>query len=216
MANFGFNNQVSDSTNRAPFPPQQDIVMTNAATKTTAPEFAAPQLRRRRLKSAARRWGGCSPMFRLGETVRVSRDMSLEKARLELRFTQLLFGDMSLNRMEAIKYDMETLEARVDVVELRAEILQLALADAREEIMNLRNRVSALEQGTQVWKSIGYGVSMYWIRRIGDFNRVGPRTDSRIFLDRYGVLVFRTIIFKLSSNLSSQMAHFAIVSPFTP
>ncbi|GKA25851.1 hypothetical protein Tco_0711960 [Tanacetum coccineum] len=33
--------------------------------------------------------------------------------------------------------------ARVDVVKLRAEILQLALRDAREEIVNLRTRLSA-------------------------------------------------------------------------
>nr|GEX52355.1 putative reverse transcriptase domain-containing protein [Tanacetum cinerariifolium] len=75
--------------------------------------------------------------------------MSLEKARLELKFTQLLFRDMSLDRMEWIEYDVETLKARVDVVELRARVLQLALADARKEIMELRTRVSALEQRAQ-------------------------------------------------------------------
>ncbi|GKD07699.1 hypothetical protein Tco_1187384, partial [Tanacetum coccineum] len=36
-------------------------------------------------------------------------------------------------------------EVRVDVAELRVEILQLALADAKEEIMDLSTRVSALE-----------------------------------------------------------------------
>ncbi|GJR48499.1 hypothetical protein Tco_1316602 [Tanacetum coccineum] len=45
----------------------------------------------------------------------------------------------------APQYDVETLEVRVDVAELRVEILQLALVDAREEIMDLRTRVSALE-----------------------------------------------------------------------
>ncbi|GKA72918.1 putative reverse transcriptase domain-containing protein [Tanacetum coccineum] len=79
--------------------------------------------------------GGCSPKFRLGETVRVSQvlhdDMIYQLCNQ--------FKDMSLNWMEAIEYDMETLEARVDVAKLRAEILQLALAGAREEIMNFRN-----------------------------------------------------------------------------
>nr|GFD03589.1 hypothetical protein [Tanacetum cinerariifolium] len=58
---------------------------------------------------------------------------------------------MSLDRMGMIEYDVRTLEARVDVAELRFEILQLALVDVGEEIMNLRTRVSALEQ--RAWES---------------------------------------------------------------
>ncbi|GKE34041.1 hypothetical protein Tco_1453363, partial [Tanacetum coccineum] len=98
-----FTNHVSVSIDHTPSLPQQEIVMTNATTETTAPEVATSQP----------------------------------------RLTQLL--DMSLDRMGMIKYDVRTLEARVDVAELRAEILQFALENAREEIMDLRTRVSALE-----------------------------------------------------------------------
>ncbi|GJT08192.1 hypothetical protein Tco_0842654 [Tanacetum coccineum] len=123
MADPVFINQVSDSIDHAPSSPQKDIVMTNAATKTIAPEVVAMQVRRRRLRL-------------------VRHDDMIDKL-----FDQL--EDMSLDRMEAIEYDVETLEARVDVADLRVEILQLALANAREEIMDFRTRDSALEQRAQ-------------------------------------------------------------------
>nr|GEZ60000.1 hypothetical protein [Tanacetum cinerariifolium] len=52
--------------------------------------------------------------------------------------------------MGMIEYYVRTLEARVDVTELRAEILQLALADARKKITDLRTRVRAESSGTVV------------------------------------------------------------------
>nr|GFC23180.1 hypothetical protein [Tanacetum cinerariifolium] len=57
MADFVFTNQISDSTDRTPSTPQQDIVITNVATETTTPEVDAVQVKRRRLRSAARLWG---------------------------------------------------------------------------------------------------------------------------------------------------------------
>ncbi|GJZ31563.1 hypothetical protein Tco_0576610 [Tanacetum coccineum] len=62
--------------------------------------------------------------------------------------------------MGMIEYDMETLQARVDVAELRAEILQLALADAREETMELRTRVST------TMSTMGQGMSSVEIEHI--------------------------------------------------
>ncbi|GJV60536.1 putative reverse transcriptase domain-containing protein [Tanacetum coccineum] len=111
--------------------------------------------------------GGYSPEFRLEETARVSRSMSLERARLQLRLTQLL--DMSLDRMGMIEYDMETLQARVDVAELRAETLQLALADAREETMELRTSVST------TMSTMGQGMSLVEIKHI-----IAPRVTNAI------------------------------------
>ncbi|GJV39049.1 putative reverse transcriptase domain-containing protein [Tanacetum coccineum] len=118
MVDFVFANQVSTSTNRAPSP-QQDVVMTNADIETTTSKVSAPQAWRRRLRLA-----------RHDDTIDQLCDQ---------------FEGMSLDRMEAIEYDVVTLEARVDVVELRTEILQLVLADAREEIMNLRTRTKTRE-----------------------------------------------------------------------
>ncbi|GJS63158.1 hypothetical protein Tco_0677722, partial [Tanacetum coccineum] len=40
MSDPVFTNHVSVSIDHIPSPPQQDIVMTNATTKTTAPEVA--------------------------------------------------------------------------------------------------------------------------------------------------------------------------------
>nr|GEW92364.1 hypothetical protein [Tanacetum cinerariifolium] len=126
MVDFVFTYQIYDSINRTHSPPQQDIVMTNAATEIVAPEVAAPQVRRRRLR-----------LFRHNDMMEQLSD---------------LFRDMSLDSMEAIEYDVETLEARVDVVELRAEILQLVLTDARKEIMELRTR--SKEHGRMILESV--------------------------------------------------------------
>ncbi|GJU76237.1 hypothetical protein Tco_1273307 [Tanacetum coccineum] len=119
MADFVFANQVSDSTDRAPSPPQQDIVMTNATIETTTLEVDAPQPKYefRESSSAAQ----THPVT--GEPIH--RTIPLILARL-VRHDDMIdrlcdqFQDMSLDRMWMIEYDVETLEARVDVAELRA------------------------------------------------------------------------------------------------
>ncbi|GKF90887.1 hypothetical protein Tco_0274588 [Tanacetum coccineum] len=121
--------------------------MTNAAIETTAPEVAAPRVRRRRLSSSAAQTHRVTD-----EPIHHTIPLILARlARHDDMIDQLCnqFQDMSLDIMGMIEYDMETLHARVDVAELRAEILQLGLANAREEIMELRTRVSALEQRAQ-------------------------------------------------------------------
>ncbi|GJX46995.1 ALP1-like protein [Tanacetum coccineum] len=144
-----------------------DIVMTNATTKTTAPEVAAPRIRRRRLSSSAAQ---THPVT--GEPIHRTIPLILARlARHDDMIEQLYdqFQDMSLDRMGMIEYDMETLHSRVDVAELRVEILQLALADAREEIMELRTRVSTLEQraqGPQTMSTMGQGMSSVEIEQI--------------------------------------------------
>ncbi|GJZ05666.1 hypothetical protein Tco_0539459 [Tanacetum coccineum] len=61
-----------------------------------------------------------------------------------------------------------------------------------------RQLVKYLRKGLKqwVWKSVRYGVSKDWIWHIGGF--LGARIR-RIFLDGYGILVFRIVIFKISS-----------------
>ncbi|GJV56555.1 putative reverse transcriptase domain-containing protein [Tanacetum coccineum] len=158
---------VSVPFDHALAPPQQDIVMTNAAIETTAPEVAAPRIRRRHLSSSAAQ---THPVT--GESIHRTIPLILARlARHDDMIEQLYdqFQDMSLDRMGMIEYDMETLHARVDVAELRVEILQLALADAREEIMELRTRVSTLEQraqGPQTMSTMGQGMSSVEIEQI--------------------------------------------------
>nr|GEY55420.1 copia protein [Tanacetum cinerariifolium] len=94
IADLVFIDHVSVSLDHAPSSPQQDIVITNATTETTASEVVAPHLLKRRF------------------------------------------------RMEVIEYDVETLQARVDVTELGADILQLALGDAGAKIVDLRARLT--------------------------------------------------------------------------
>ncbi|GJZ99529.1 hypothetical protein Tco_0672080 [Tanacetum coccineum] len=70
---------------------------------------------------------GYSQEFKLREDERTSRGTSSERVRLQLR-------------MEMIEHDMEALQARVNVAEQRADILQLALEDAGAETAELQTR----------------------------------------------------------------------------
>ncbi|GJX47427.1 hypothetical protein Tco_0272617 [Tanacetum coccineum] len=144
MADLVYTDHISISLDHAPSPPQQDIVMTDATIETTAPEVVAPHVRSRRFRLAARRWEWLQPRP-------IHRTISLILARL-VRHDDMIdrlcdhLEDMSLDRMGVIEYDVETLQARVDVVELRADILQLALGDTREEIVDLRARLGVSER----------------------------------------------------------------------
>nr|GFB66395.1 hypothetical protein [Tanacetum cinerariifolium] len=123
MVDLVFTDHVSTSLDHAPSPPQQDILMTDATTKTTAPEPKVQTWRDREGK----------PTYEFGERSSVARIPPVT------------------NRIGVIEYDVETLQSRVDVAELQADILQLALRDARAEIVDtcllrMEKRISALEQ----------------------------------------------------------------------
>ncbi|GJQ97781.1 retrovirus-related pol polyprotein from transposon TNT 1-94 [Tanacetum coccineum] len=113
--------RVSVPFGHAPSLPQQDIVMTNTAIETTAPKVAALRVQRRHLSLFAAQ---THPVT--GEPIHRTIPLILVKlARHDDMIDQLCnqFQDMSLDRMGMIEYDMKTLQARVDVAELRAEIL---------------------------------------------------------------------------------------------
>nr|GEV91325.1 hypothetical protein [Tanacetum cinerariifolium] len=138
MADFIFPDHVPVSLDHAPLLQQQDIVMTDATTETTAPEAAAPHVLRlhfRESSSAAQ----VHPV--IGDPIH--RTIPLILARL-VRHDDTIdrlcdqFEEMSLDRMEMIEHDVEALQARVVVVEQRPDILQLALEDAWAEIFELQ------------------------------------------------------------------------------
>nr|GEZ26102.1 ribonuclease H-like domain-containing protein [Tanacetum cinerariifolium] len=81
-----FTNQVSDSIDHAPYPPRQDIVMTDALHLRLL-HCRLEDAVLGRLLYVGNRY---NLMFRLGETTRVNRSISLDIARLQLRITQLL------------------------------------------------------------------------------------------------------------------------------
>nr|GFB20895.1 hypothetical protein [Tanacetum cinerariifolium] len=114
MADLVFTDHVSTSLDHAPSPPQQDILMTDATTKTTAPEPKVQIWRDREGK----------PTYEFGERSSVAQIHPVTRV---------------------IEYDVETLQSRVDVTELQADILQLALRDAGAKIVDLRTRMSASE-----------------------------------------------------------------------
>ncbi|GJX47429.1 hypothetical protein Tco_0272619 [Tanacetum coccineum] len=144
MADLVYTDHISISLDHAPSPPQQDIVMTNATTETTASEVVASHVWSHRFRLAARRWEWLQPRP-------IHRTIPLILARL-VRQDDMIdrlcdhLEDMSLDRMGVIEYDVETLQARVYVAELRADILQLALGDAREEIVDLQARLGVSER----------------------------------------------------------------------
>nr|GEX47020.1 hypothetical protein [Tanacetum cinerariifolium] len=114
MANLVFPDHVSVSLDHAPSPPQQDIDMTDANTETTTQEAIAQHVMRLR--------------FRL-----VRHDDTIDRLCDQLE-------EISLDRMEMIEHYVEALQARVDVAEQKADILQLALEDAWAEIVDLHTR----------------------------------------------------------------------------
>nr|GEW64232.1 integrase, catalytic region, zinc finger, CCHC-type, peptidase aspartic, catalytic [Tanacetum cinerariifolium] len=135
--------------------PHQDIFMADATVETTALE---PQVYTwKDLEGGLKyEFGESSSAAQThpatGEPIHHTIPLILARlARHDDMIDQLCdqFHNMSLDRMGMIECDMETLQARVGVAELRQGILQLALADAREEIMELRTRVSTLEQRAQ-------------------------------------------------------------------
>nr|GEY79098.1 hypothetical protein [Tanacetum cinerariifolium] len=205
MADPIFTNHVSVTINNTHPLPQRDIVMTVPTTETISPEVALPHAQRRRFRS-------------------VRHDDMIDRLCDQLE-------DMSLDRMEAIEYDVETLEARVDVAELRVEILQLALADDREEIMDMRTRASAQKVMTMVFITCGIhealfkDLSLLWVvyakgllRRLMCSVRGQEERSSRVCATREGAAGFDEFWYWYCSNNSSNArvfnaAHYMFLLP---
>nr|GEU97232.1 hypothetical protein [Tanacetum cinerariifolium] len=132
--------------------------MTNAATMTTAPEVVAPHVLKCCFKSssfAAQIYQVTSEPFHRTTPLILAR-LVCHDDMIDRLCDQL--EDMSLDRMGLIEYDVKTLHARVDVAELRADILHLARGDAGVEIVDLQTPLSATESGAEAANTEGGNV----------------------------------------------------------
>nr|GEX54462.1 hypothetical protein [Tanacetum cinerariifolium] len=115
MADPVFPDHILASLDYAPPPPHQDIMITDAATKTTTPETVVPHV----LRIRSRQSSFAAQVHPVTDDP-INRTISLILARLVHhddtidRFCDQL-KDMSLDRMEMIEHDVEALQARVDV-----------------------------------------------------------------------------------------------------
>nr|GEU77944.1 hypothetical protein [Tanacetum cinerariifolium] len=140
MADSVFLNCVPVSLDHAPLPPQRDIVMTNATIETTALEFAAPDQEGEQNYEIGESSYAAQVHPITGDLIH--HTISLILARLVCHDDTIdrlcdQFDEVSLDRMEVIEHDVETLQTRVSDVEERAGKLQLTLEEARTEIQDL-------------------------------------------------------------------------------
>ncbi|GKF93339.1 hypothetical protein Tco_0280058, partial [Tanacetum coccineum] len=118
MADPVFPDHIPASSDCAPLPSQQDIIMTDAAIETTTPKTVVPHGDPRYKIEESSSAAQVHPVT--GEPIH--RTIPLILARLVCHDDTIdrlcdQLEEISLDMMEVIEHDVEALQARVDVVE---------------------------------------------------------------------------------------------------